>query len=228
MINKKDFNIIPYTQALRIDQRNFIQIFISVLAHEIQIIDIIYYKNPLNHLSISLSIYICELCLDLTLNCLLYTDNVVSQKYNNHGSIKFLTSLSLSFMSNIFAGIISFIVSKLSNYTEKIEYIIKNVVFRREYYLNIIKFKKYVIIKLTLFYFMQLTINICMFYYLTIFCTVYHKAQGSIMMNYALGIIESMIISFGLTIIISLLRYLSLIYKWKYFYNTSKYLFENF
>ena len=58
-VDKKDFNIIPYTQALRIDQRNFIQIFISVLAHEIQIIDIFYYKNPLNHISISLSIYIC-------------------------------------------------------------------------------------------------------------------------------------------------------------------------
>ena len=47
-------------------------------------------------------------------------------------------------------------------------------------------------------------------------------------MNYAIGVAESMLISFGLAFIISLLRYLGLMYKWKYLYNTSKYLFEKF
>ena len=227
-VDKKDFNTIPYTQALRIDQRNFYQILISVLAHEIDIIDIFYYKNPFDHISLSLSIYMFELCLDLTLNCLSYTDDVVSQKYNNNGSIKFFTSLSLSFMSNIFAGIISFIVAKLANYTESIEYIIKNVVYKKHYLLNMIKFKKYITIKLTLFYLVQLIINLCMFYYLIIFCTVYHKTQGSIMINYIIGISESMAISLGLSIITSLMRLLSIKYKWKSIYYTSKYFFENF
>ena len=101
------------------------KIFLSVLAHEIQIVEIFYYKHPFTHLSITLSIYVFELCLDLTLNCLLYTDNVVSEKYNNNGSIGFFTSLSLSFMSNIFASIIAFIVGKLANYEDVFEYIMK-------------------------------------------------------------------------------------------------------
>jgi hypothetical protein len=227
-VDKKELNSVPYTQALRIDHRNYIQMLISVLVHEIDIIDIFYYKNPFKHLSISLSIYIFELCLDLTLNCLLYTDDVVSQKYNNNGNIKFLTSLSLSFMSNIFASIISFIVGKLANYAEIFDFIIKDVILKREYFLSIIKFKKYIMLKLIVFYLVQLIVNSCMCYYLMIFCTIYHKTQGSILMNYAMGIAESMVISFGLTIIISLLRYLSLTYRWKSIYNTSKYLFENF
>ena len=227
-LDKKELNSIPYTQALRIDYRNYFQMLISVLAHEIDIIDIFYYKNRFKHLSISLSIYIFELCLDLTLNCLLYTDDVVSQKFNNNGSIKFLTSISLSFMSNIFASIISFIVGKLANYAEVLEFIIKDIIFKKYYFLNIINYKKYVVIKLIAFYFVQLIVNSCMCYYLMIFCTVYHKTQGSILMNYAMGIAESMIISFGLTIIISLLRYLILINRWKYIYNASNYLFENF
>ena len=201
---------------------------LSVLAHEIEIVNIFYYRNKYMQLSITLSIYIFELCLDLTLNCLLYTDDVVSQKYNNNGSIKFFTSLSLSFMSNIFASIISFIVGKLANYAEVLEFIIKDVILKKDYFLSIIKFKKYVVIKLIVFYLVQLIVNSCMCYYLMIFCTVYHKTQGSIMINYAMGIAESMIISFGLTIIISLLRYLSLINRWKPIYNSSKYLFENF
>ena len=71
-VDPKDFNIIPYTQAIRLDHRNYFQMFFSVLAREIGVVDIFYYKNPYNHLSIILSIYFLELCLDLALNCLLY------------------------------------------------------------------------------------------------------------------------------------------------------------
>ena len=227
-VDKKELNMVPYTQALRIDHRNYFQMFISVLAHEIDIIDIFYYKNPYKHLSISLSMFVFELCLDLTLNCLLYTDEIVSKKYHNNGSLNFFISLSLSFMSNIFSSLISYLVSKLANYPDILEYIIKDIAYKKEYFLNIIRFKKYLVIKLTCFYFVQIVINSSMCYYLMIFCTIYHKTQGSIMINYLLGIAQSMAYSFGLIVIISLMRYLSLTYRWKSFYNTSKYLFEKF
>ena len=227
-IDKKEYNVIPYTQALRIDKRTYFQMFLSVLAHEIKIVDIFYYKNPFSHLSIILSIYIFELCLDLTLNCLLYTDDVVSEKYNNNGSIRFFTSLSLSFMSNIFSSIIAYIVGKLADYAEIFEFIVKDIPFKKQYYLNIFKFKKYIILKLSIFYILQLFINLSMCYYLMIFCTIYHKTQGSIMINYIIGITQSIAISIGLTIITSLIRYLSLKYKWKHIYNTSRFFFEKF
>ncbi len=71
-------------------------------------------------------------------------------------------------------------------------------------------------------------INLGMCYYLMIFCTVYHNTQGSIMVNYIVGISESMLISLDLAIFTSLIRYLSLKYKWKSIYYTSEYFFENF
>ena len=227
-VDAKELNTIPYTQALRIDNRSFFQILLSVLAHEIEIVDIFYYRNPFSHLSIILSLYIFECCLDLTLNCLLYTDDVVSEKYNNNGSIQFFTSLSLSFMSNIFAGIIAYILGKLAGYAEILEFIIKDASFEREYYLIIAKYKKYIILKLSFFYIIQFIINLGMCYYLMIFCTVYHNTQGSILINYIIGIAQSIAISAGLTITISLIRYLSLKNKWKNIYNTSKYFFEKF
>ena len=67
-----------------------------------------------------------------------------------------------------------------------------------------------------------------MCYYLMIFCTVYHQTQGSIMINYLYGIAQSMIFSLSLTIITSLIRYLSLTYRWKNMYNISKFFFEKF
>ena len=227
-ITKKEINSVPYTQALRIDNRNIFEIFLSVLFHEIQIIDIFYYKDNYKQLSITLSIYVFELCLDLTLNCLLYTDDVVSEKYNNNGSIKFFTSLTLSFMSNIFASIIALIIGKLAEYASIMELMIKDEYKKNIYLLNVVKFKKYITIKLVCFFIIQTIINFLMCYYLMIFCTVYHKTQGSIMINYLIGVAESMIISLGLTLITSIIRFLSIKNKWMYVYNTSKYLLENF
>jgi hypothetical protein len=227
-VNKKELNTIPYTQALRIDRRGFLEILLSVLAHEIGIIDIFYYKSMFTHLSITLSIYIFELCLDLTLNCLLYTDDVVSEKYNNNGSIGFFTTLSLSFMSNIFASIFAYFVSQLAEYGSVLELMLKDVVIKKQYFLNMIKFKRYITLKLGAFYIIQAIINLGMCYYLMIFCTVYHKTQVSIMINYIVGIAESMAISVGLTIITSIIRYISLKNRSKSLYYTSKYLFDKF
>ena len=224
----KELNIIPYSQALRIDNRNYAQIFFSVIFSEIKIICLFYYKSPYEHLSILFSKYVFELCLDLTLNCILYTEDVISEKYNNNGSIKFFTTLSLSFMSNIISSIIAFVISKLADYIDLFEYVLKDFNNKSKYFLSIIKFKKILCIKLTSFFFIQAIFNLMMCYYLMIFCTVYHKTQGSIMINYITGIAESMAISLGLAIITSLMRYLSIKYRWKSIYYTSKYFFENF
>ena len=179
-------------------------------------------------ITIVLSQYVFELCLDLTLNSLLYTEDVISEKYNNNGSIRFFTSLSLSFMSNIFSSIIAFIISKLTDYAEFLELIFRDVTYKSKYYLNIMKFKQVLYIKLTTFFIIQTIINLGMCYYLTIFCTVYHNTQGSIMINYLIGIVESMIISFALTLIISIMRTASIKCRSKSMYYTSKYFFENF
>ena len=227
-INKKELNTVPFTQALRIDKRSFWEIFLSVLAHEIDIVDIFYYKNSLTHISINLSIYVFELCLDLTLNCLLYTDDVVSEKYNNNGSITFFTSLSLSFMSNILASIIAYVIGKLAEYGEIMELLLKDVVIKKQYFLNMIKFKKYLKLKISAFFIIQGLINFGMFYYLMIFWTIYHKTQGSVMVNYIIGIAESIAIALGLAFITSLLRYLSIKNEWRSIYYTSKYFFEKF
>ena len=48
-------------------------------------------RSPYIHLSLTISIYLFELLLDLTLNCFLYTDDVVSEKYHNNGSLSMFT-----------------------------------------------------------------------------------------------------------------------------------------
>jgi len=226
-ISKKEINHVPYTQALRIDDRDFLEMFLSILANEIKIISIFYYKNPLVHLSLTTSIYLFESLLDLTINCFLYTDDYVSEKYKN-GNLKFITSILLSLMSNIFSSIITYYVVGLVQYTELLEMIMNQIVDKKYYFYNISKFKKYLSIKLAIFYSLQNLLYLFMCYYLTIFCIIYHQTQGSIMTNYILGIVESLIISFILSLFTAFLRYASIRNKIKSLYNTSKYLYEKF
>ena len=105
---------------------------------------------------------------------------------------------------------------------------IKESYKKNHYLLTVARFKKYLKIKLSVFFITQTIIYFLMCYYLMIFCTIYHKTQLSIMINYIVGVGESMLISIGLTLITSIIRFVGIKYKWKYVYNTSKYLFEKF
>jgi len=224
-VDKKEYNKIPYTQALRIDKRHFFETFISFLANEIDIIKIFYYRNPYSHISITLPLYTFELCLDLTFNCFLCNDDIVSQKYHN-GNIQFITSLFVSCMANIISSFISFIVGKLVDYEDIFENILKEILEKEKYYITFHKFKKFLAIKLTLYFIIQTIVNVFMLYYLVIFCKVYQRTQINIVFNYLIGVCESVLLSLGIALLSALMRIFSLQYRWPYVYYISKHLFE--
>ena len=168
-----------------------------------------------------------ESLFDLTFNFLLYTDDVVSEKYNNDGELSFFTSLSLSLVSNIISSIIIFIISQFANYPDTIEAILKNVKNKAFYSMNIIRVLKLMRLKLSFFFLLEIILCLFMTYYLFIFCTVFRESQGSIMYNYFIGICLSLMKSIGLTIIITIMRYLSIKNRYVNLYNTSKYLYEH-
>ena len=227
-IDEKEINNIPFRQALRIDKRSFFQIFFSVISNQIGFLKLFFYINPFSHFSLNISLYLFELLLDLTMNCLLYTDDVVSEKYHNDGELTMFTSLSLSLISNIVSSIIVFMISKLTNYIEIVEAILKNVKDKIKYFNNIMRLFKYMKLRLGLYFFLELVFIVVMTYYLFIFCTVYHQSQVSIMINYIIGACISLLTSVGLTLIITLFKFLGIKYKSMQLFNVSKYLYEHF
>ena len=208
-VDSKEINRVPFSQALRIDKRDYCQMFMSFLAKEIDIINIFYYRNPYDHITISLSLYAFESCVDLTFNCFLCTDEVVSQKYHNKGSLKLLTSLTISLLSNIISSLIVFLIEKIVDYGDKLEYIVKEIYKKSNYFYTYLIFKKYLAIKLVFFFILETLFNIFMCYFLTIFCSIYYKIQKSIIINYILGMCQSMVFSLSIAIFSSFIRFLS-------------------
>ena len=91
-----------------------------------------------------------------------------------------------------------------------------------------LKFVKYTKMKIAIFHIIEFMFILFMFYYLYIFCEIYHQTQIAILMNYLSGVFMSILFSFCLSVIITITRVMSLKCKQRYIFNFSKYLYDKF
>ena len=87
---------------------------------------------------------------------------------------------------------------------------------------------KLIKIKTSFYYLFSIIISVGIIYYLYIFCEIYKKSQISLFINYIIGTSESLILSFGISLIICVLRFLGLKCKIKNLYRTSVYINNKF
>ena len=101
---EESINELPYTKALELDKRNIFHIYYSFLVEKLEFINIFCTGN---RFKIILFIeYLLSLLINFFFNALLHSDEVVSHKYHNNGSLDILVSLVLSILSNIVTAIL--------------------------------------------------------------------------------------------------------------------------
>jgi hypothetical protein len=221
----ESINYLPYFQAIKVDKRNAFAIFKSVLLGKIELIDLFVGDHKIVILSIFQ--YILSLLIDLFLNAFLYTDEVVSNKYHNNGRLDFIVSLTITLLSNIINSIVCSVLNFSKGIEERLEQIME---IKKEFYylyaFNI--FIKMVKIKVILYFFTEIFIIIFSFYYIIIFCIVYKKSQLSLLFNYLMSIVETLVVSIFVSIIVAITRWIGLKYAHKTFYKISKYINNNY
>ena len=223
-----DINYLPYSQALKIDDRNFFLIYISLIKLKIEIISILFFPEEFTHKSLTLSMYVLNFLFNFFMNAFLYTDDVVSEKYHNNGQLNFFTTLFLSITSNIVSSIIIFYIKKLVTFREYLTLMVKDINRQK---LFILTFKKlYLILKIKtiIFFIISFILTVFIIIYLLIFCQIYKKSQNSLIINYCMSLIESLAYSVGISLIICVLRFIGLKCKYIYLYRTSVYLDQRF
>ena len=225
-IEEKDYNALPYSQALKLDKRNIFSIYISLIKMKIDIIPILFYPEEFTHISLTLSIYTFEFFFSFFLNALLFTDDVVSEKYHNNGQLDFFTTIFLSLTSNIISSIIMYFIEYLVAYREYLSKLVKDLKEKYEYILTFKKLYFVLKIKIFLFFIISFILSLIFSLYLIIFCQIYKKSQVSLIINFIIGLVESLAYSVGVSLIITFLRYLGLKLKTITLYRTSVYLFE--
>ena len=177
---------------------------------KIVIISILFYLEEFNHKSLALSLYTLDFQFNFFLNALLYTDDIVSEKYHNNGQLDIFTTIFLSLISNIFSFIIMHFIEKLVSFKEYLSKMVNEIKDKYEY---ILTFKKlYLVLKIQISFFFIINFILSLFFtiYILIFCKIYNNSQISLFINYIMGIVESLVYSVGVSLIICILRYLGL------------------
>ena len=224
-IEIEDINELPFNKAINKDKRNIFQIFISIIIQKIEIISFFCVKEKLK--IILINEYILSLLFNFFFNALLYSDEIVSKKYHNNGNLDFIVTIVLSLLSNIITSIVCYYAKYSKGINERSELIMEIKV--KKYYLkNIQMFFKFLKLKLIFFFIIEIIIIFCCFYYIVIFCIIYSRSKGSLMINYLTSLVEGLIASIAISIIILVTRKIGLLCTNKYLYNTSKYINNKF
>jgi len=221
----EDYNELPYAQAIIYDKRNIFQILKSLIISKIELINIFMGNEKMK--VIMVSEYILSLLSNFFFNALLYSDDVVSNKYHNDGQLDFIVTLVLSLLSNVISSIACYFIQYSKGIEDRAQLIME--IKKRRYYLkNIKSFLKFLKLKFILFLICQIIIICGSFYYIVIFFIIYSCSKVSLIMNYLSSLLEGLITSIAISIIILLIRIIGLYCASKNLYNVSKYINNKF
>ena len=161
------------------------------------------------------------------MNALLFSDDIISQKYHSNGELDKITILFLSFTSMIISKIFDLLVNRLIDYNLYISILIKEVKKEVFYLYYVDKIIKYMKIKIFLYFSFNIIISFFIFYYLFLFCSIYFKAQIHFIINFIYGIFEFLVLNIIISLLVCILRKIGLLKRSKMIYNTSKYINRN-
>ena len=220
--NELDYDIISYEEAERYDHRTSSVFYWDYLSDKQNIINIFVNNSILDMRHLKLDRYIIAISLDFFFNALFFTDNYISKKYKNYGTLSFFVGLPKTIFSNLTAFIICVLLDYLSN--NKIEEIIKNEKYSEEFKLIAHKILTLYKCKLIIFFTLSTLIMIITWYFVSAFCAVYYNIQVDWILSGLESCAIGLIIPFITGIIITILWKMSLSYKKKNLYKVTKWL----
>jgi len=224
--NSIEYNELTYAQALEKDERNILQIFFSYFNDKIDLVQIFFYPKEFDHFSIDLSLFLYELLIDFTLNAILFSDDIISQKYYHNDSLLFIASNVLSISSNIFSSLFVYLIKFLVNYNEVLETAKQETNSEKAFYKIFVKIYKIITCKIRVFYFFVFISGLGYVYYLLLFCTVYKRIQKNLFINYIIGTLWSFVYKIILSLLSTIMRKIALIRRYKRLYLIAKYIDE--
>ena len=205
--SKQTLHNYTFEEAIQYDRRNIFRIFYIYLLSKQIIFHTFLLKSPLEIFSLRFTLFIFMLCCDLALNSLFYFNDNISKKYHYAKNL-FLFAFSDNITIIIYSTLVSYVLitllTKLSNSSNAIRKIFrkeeKNLRIKKNYKIDLKRkekifseilnvFKKYKI-KLFFLFFIEISLILFFFYFVTAFCHVYSSTQTSWIIDSFLSILS--------------------------------------
>ena len=219
-----DFNL-PFLEEIE-NEKNFFKIFFTIFKNTFPIFRSIFLISKYELICLNISVYIFSLSINFTLNGLFFTNNVISDRHK--GSISFISTILRSIYSTLIGILIMVIPKNLIFYFPLMETIIREVKNQIKLSIYLKKILKILIIKISFYFIFMFIFNIIFIYYITCFCAIYKYSQLEWFLGGLRSFLITFLISFVTSLIITILRFISLILHNIYIYDISLYFYNLF
>ena len=202
------------------EKRNICKYFTFLFINQISLIKLVFFLGDYDIFIIELSNFLFSLASDFTMNALLFSDDVISQRYRK-GKINPFTTIILTILSNVLGSILAVIPSRLSNFGPVLEMFSTEPKKEKIYIMKLRKIMKIIKYKIIIYYIFIFNMIVIYLYFLCSFCNVYRGSQWNWFKNGITSILMSFLSSFINCLVITLLRYIGLYCNSKSMYNIS-------
>ena len=220
--NSEEINDLNYNESLLIDKRNFLLMYFNFLQYSQLIIFTFFTKNDLNLRTIKISLFLFSFIIYLTFNTLFFTVETMSHIYKKGGSFDFIYNLPKILFSSLCSGVITFLLKYLSLSQKNDIKKLNDIKNEKEKINKLSKLMKVWKCKIFIFYFLIFIFMSLFHIYVMTFCTVYVNTQKHLIKSTIISFCLSMLYPFGICLITTFLRKLSLKYKNKFLFSVSK------
>ena len=211
ILRKKEFelNSLEYEEAIKLDNRNYWQYYISSLKYNHPILFSFGPYNDYNSKIIKIFLFFFSFCLDFTINALFFTDETMHKIYQDKGEFNLLYQIPQILYSTIISKFIDVLIKNFS-LTQDIFVGLKQT---RNIKNNDYKHKKLLFslkIKFILFFALTFIFLIFCWYYITCFCGIYTNTQTHLFKDSFISVGTSLFIPFVLYLIPGIFRIIAL------------------
>lgn len=222
--DSEDFNEMEFEDLIQYDKRSFMKLYFDSIKifHIFLNACFVHNRKILKHIKIAKLLN--SIMLDFSLSAFFYSDKYISNNYQNERESNFIYNLPISIYTYLFGTAISIGLNILSDSESGISKIAKNehleeMLKEIKTFLNMYKYK------FIFFYLLQGILLLFFWYYVAAFCAVYQNSQYNWLISCATSTGMSMCIPFGIALIYSIIRAISLKYKSKWFYKILSFVF---
>ena len=196
-----ELNNLKYKEAIKLDNRSFLQIYCSMIKKKHIILNIFCTSNDFNLSYFKISKVIFLFATNFAMNILFFFDETIHIIYINSGIFNLLQQIPQILYSSFALVFIEFLIGFLTLSEEEMHEIKNNIKIQKEDYLEEIgKTLNCFKIKFLIFFIFSFALLIFFWYFISAFCAVYENTQ--------IIFIEDSFTCFAFSLLYSFLKYI--------------------
>ena len=203
--NDEELNELEYELALKSDTRTYCQYYISLLKTKHSLIFTFFNNNDYNSKIIKIDLFLFTFVLYYATNTLFFNDNTMHKIYEDKGAFNFIYQLPQIIYSYIISAIINLLV-KLMALSQGLILIFKRNKEVQNLEKRIEELNNKIRIKFILYFILSTILLLFFWYYISMFCAVYHNTQIHLIKDTLISFALSMIYPLGLYLIPGIFR----------------------